>query len=180
MFSPLIPCEIMLSFRCRVLEQGTHNQLLSNPNGPYATLVEAQKLREEERKESSSDSEHDDVTKAPNTPASEKVDIPTEDMEPLKRTATGTRSLASEILSAREKENGSRYGAKDHGFFYLFKRMGLINRDSWPLYGAGCAAAVVTGMVYPVMGIVYAHAINGFSLEGNAAKRHSGDRNALW
>ncbi|KAG9099473.1 GTPase-activating protein [Ceratobasidium sp. 370] len=165
-----------------VLEQGTHNQLLENTNGPYATLVEAQKLREEEQKEAArqSDSDlEDDKTKAPNTPASEKVDVPFEDMEPLKRTATGTRSLASEILSAREKES-SRYGATDHSFTYLFKRMGLINRDSWTLYFWGCVAAVVTGMVYPVMGIVYAKAIVGFSLRDDKDKRHSGDRNALW
>ncbi|QRV77587.1 ABC transporter transmembrane region [Ceratobasidium sp. AG-Ba] len=165
-----------------VLEQGTHNELLRNADGPYATLVEAQKLREEEQKEQArqSDSDTDDVTtKAPGTPASEKAAIPSEDLEPLKRTATGSRSVASEVLSARAKE-GSRYGAKDHGFTYLFKRMGLINRDSWNLYYWGCFAAIVTGMVYPAMGIVYAKAIVGFSLTDPVAKRHSGDRNALW
>ncbi|KAG9118341.1 GTPase-activating protein, partial [Ceratobasidium sp. 392] len=163
-----------------VLEQGTHNQLLANPDGPYATLVEAQKLREEEQKEGAHHGDSDDEkTKTPGTPASEKVEVPLEDMEPLKRTATGTRSVASEILSAREKQ-GTRYGNRDHSFTYLFKRMGLINRDSWNLYWWACLAAVVTGMVYPAMGIVYAKAIVGFSLPDNRDKRHSGDRNALW
>ncbi|KAB5595943.1 Leptomycin B resistance protein pmd1 [Ceratobasidium theobromae] len=161
-----------------VLEQGTHNELLSNPNGPYATLVEAQKLREEEQNAQQSDSD-EDATKASAATTSEKAHIPTEDIEPLKRTNTGNRSLASEILSAREKE-GTRYGNKDYGFIYLFKRMGLINRESWNLYVWGSIAAVVTGMVYPVMGIVYAKAIVGFSLPTDAEKRHSGDRNALW
>ncbi|QRW06531.1 ABC transporter transmembrane region [Ceratobasidium sp. AG-Ba] len=141
-----------------VLEQGTHNELLRNADGPYATRRGPE---------------------APGTPASEKAAIPSEDLEPLKRTATGSRSVASEVLSARAKE-GSRYGAKDHGFTYLFKRMGLINRDSWNLYYWGCFAAIVTGMVYPAMGIVYAKAIVGFSLTDPVAKRHSGDRNALW
>ncbi|KAG8687043.1 GTPase-activating protein [Ceratobasidium sp. 423] len=166
-----------------ILEQGTHSELLRNPDGPYATLVEAQKLREEESKEmmaQQSDSDNDEVTKASSVdPHSEKAGAPLEDMEPLKRTATGTRSLASEILSAREKEGG-RYGTKDHGFIYLFKRMGLINRDSWRYYVLGCLAAIVTGMVYPVMGIVYARAIVGFSIGDNHDKRRSGDRNALW
>ncbi|KAG8689205.1 GTPase-activating protein [Ceratobasidium sp. 395] len=163
-----------------VLEQGTHNQLLKNSDGPYATLVEAQKLREEEQKEAARQNDSDDEkTKTPGTPASEKVDVPLEDMEPLKRTATGNRSIASEILSAREKK-GSRYGTTDHSFTYLFKRMGLINRDSWKLYVWGCIAAIVTGMVYPVMGIVYAKAIVGFSLTDDRDKRRSGDRNALW
>ncbi|KAF8600378.1 multidrug resistance protein 1 [Ceratobasidium sp. AG-I] len=164
-----------------VLEQGTHNQLLSNPNGSYTALVEAQKLREEEQKEVLSlDSDGDHAAQAPTIPTSKHVDIPVEDMEPLKRTATGTRSLASEILSARGKDDEPRYGTTDHGFWYLFKRMGAINRDSKWLYVWGCCAAVATGMVFPAMGIVYAHTLNGFSLDGNAAKRHSGDRNALW
>ncbi|CAE6419809.1 unnamed protein product [Rhizoctonia solani] len=165
-----------------VLEQGTHNELLLNPDGPYATLVEAQKLRDEETKEQAaqqSDSDNEDTTKGSVDPHSEKAGVPVEDMEPLKRTATGNRSLASEILSARDKE-GTRYGTKDHGFVYLFKRMGLINREAWRLYWLGCGAAIVTGMVYPVMGIVYAKAIVGFSAIDNAEKRRSGDRNALW
>ncbi|CCO29186.1 Leptomycin B resistance protein pmd1 OS=Schizosaccharomyces pombe (strain 972 / ATCC 24843) GN=pmd1 PE=3 SV=2 [Rhizoctonia solani AG-1 IB] len=168
-----------------VLEQGTHNELLRNANGAYASLVEAQKLREEESKEqaaqrSDSEIDDDDVKTSPTDPSSEKAGVPVEDMEPLKRTATGNRSLASEILSAREKEGGKRYGNKDHSFTYLFKRMGLINRDSWNLYIWGCLAAIVTGMVYPVMGIVYAQAIVGFSGTDRAAVRRSGDRNALW
>ncbi|KAJ1303401.1 hypothetical protein OPQ81_011593 [Rhizoctonia solani] len=167
-----------------VLEQGTHNELLRNTNGPYASLVEAQKLRDEETQKEQgaqqSDSDNEEVTKASSVdPNSEKAGVPIEDMEPLKRTATGTRSLASEILSAREKDV-QRYGTKDHGFIYLFKRMGLINRDSWKLYVLGCTAAIVTGMVYPVMGIVYAKAIVGFSATEDAEKRRSGDRNALW
>ncbi|EUC60222.1 multidrug resistance protein [Rhizoctonia solani AG-3 Rhs1AP] len=166
-----------------VLEQGTHKELLRNFDGPYATLVEAQKLREEESKEQAaqqSDSDNEATTKASSVdPNSEKAGVPVEDMEPLKRTATGTRSLASEVLSAREK-GGTRYGTKDYGFIYLFKRMGLINREAWKLYWVGCCAAIVTGMVYPVMGIVYAKAIVGFSAIDDAEKRRSGDRNALW
>ncbi|KAL5632549.1 hypothetical protein ACGC1H_005482 [Rhizoctonia solani] len=166
-----------------VLEQGTHNELLLNSSGHYATLVEAQKLREEESKEQAAQQSDSDIDAATNAssadPNSEKAGVPVEDMEPLKRTATGNRSIASEILSAREKE-GTRYGTKDYGFIYLFKRMGLINREAWNLYWLGCCAAIVTGMVHPVMGIVYAKAIVGFSANDNAEKRHSGDRNALW
>ncbi|CAE6468894.1 unnamed protein product [Rhizoctonia solani] len=164
-----------------VLEQGTHNELLRNPDGPYATLVEAQKLRDEESKEQAAqqDSDTEDTKASSIDPNSEKAGVPVEDVEPLKRTNTGTRSLASEILSAREKES-RRYGNKDYGFIYLFKRMGLINRDSWNLYYLGCIAAIVTGLVYPVMGIVYAKAIVGFTNTDRAEMRRSGDRNALW
>ena len=39
---------------------------------------------------------------------------------------------------------------------------------------------LVTGMVYPAFGVVYAKGIDGFSLLDHEARRHAGDRNALW
>ncbi|CAE6466675.1 unnamed protein product [Rhizoctonia solani] len=166
-----------------ILEQGTHSNLLRNPNGPYSTLVEAQKLREEEPNESSAKQPDNDdvgVTKVLSIyPNSEATGAPIGDVVSLKRTFTDTRSLASEVLSAREKE-GSHQGTKVLGFIYLFKRMGLINRDAWNLYWVGGLAAIVAGMVYPVMGIVYSKAVVGFSAVDDAEKRRSGDRNALW
>lgn len=38
----------------------------------------------------------------------------------------------------------------------------------------------MTGAVYPSFGIVWANAVNSFSLTDPAARRHAGDRNALW
>ena len=35
-------------------------------------------------------------------------------------------------------------------------------------------------MVYPAFGIVYAKGISAFSLTNNEARRHAGDRVALW
>ncbi|KAH7318851.1 P-loop containing nucleoside triphosphate hydrolase protein [Rhizoctonia solani] len=167
-----------------VMGDGMHAQRsVTQPQGPYATLVEAQKLREEEPKESSTTQyayDNEDVTKASSINLNhEMAGVPVEDMLPLKRTATGTRSLASEILSAREREC-SHDGTRAPGFIYLFKRMGLINRDAWSLYWVGGLTATVTGMVYPVMGIVYSKAVVGFSAVDVTEKRRSGDRNALW
>lgn len=39
---------------------------------------------------------------------------------------------------------------------------------------------IVTGMVYPAFGVVFAKGINGFSLPTAAERRFQGDRNALW
>ena len=35
-------------------------------------------------------------------------------------------------------------------------------------------------MVYPAFGVVYAQGISAFSLTNNEARRHAGDRVALW
>lgn len=83
---------------------------------------------------------------------------------------------------------------------YLMRKMASINRNEWKRYVLGFCFAVCesffavsmklcgllmlawigTGAVYPCFGIVWANAVNGFSLTDPAARRHTGDRNALW
>lgn len=38
----------------------------------------------------------------------------------------------------------------------------------------------MTGMVNPAFGVVFAKGIDAFSLNDKAARRHEGDRTALW
>jgi hypothetical protein len=117
-----------------VLEQGTHDELLSH-GGAYASLVQAQKLRE--------------VRETVQTDADEDSSNPDEDMEkmareevPLGRKNTG-QSLASQILEQRRKAQEDKK-EKDHGLSYLFMRMGLINREAWRQYLFGTIAATST------------------------------------
>jgi ATP-binding cassette subfamily B (MDR/TAP) protein 1 len=63
---------------------------------------------------------------------------------------------------------------------YLFKRIGSLNPEGYKAYFIGTCAAICTGMVYPAFGVVYALALDGFSLQDPRERRHAGDRNALW
>ncbi|KAJ3989819.1 P-loop containing nucleoside triphosphate hydrolase protein [Lentinula detonsa] len=153
-----------------VLEQGTHNELLANENGPYARLVQSQKLREAA-----------EITEAVEN--GQPVDDTPENMEkaaqeeiPLGRKNTG-QSLASAIIEQKQKEMMEE--RTEYGLFYLFRRMGWINRASWKKYLFGGFCAILTGLVFPAYGIVYAKGINGFAEQGHA-ERVAGDRNALW
>jgi ATP-binding cassette subfamily B (MDR/TAP) protein 1 len=154
-----------------VLEQGTHAELLQDENGAYYRLVAAQKLREK-RDGQDSDSitaasaESDDIEKA----AREEV--------PLGRRNTD-HSLGSEIIQQKQKSGDSEKQG-DHSLPFLFKRMGMLNREAWLKYGIGSIFAAMTGMVYPAFGIVYARGIEGFSKVDPHERRIAGDRNALW
>ncbi|KAJ7644192.1 P-loop containing nucleoside triphosphate hydrolase protein [Roridomyces roridus] len=152
-----------------VLEQGTHNELLNNENGAYAKLVQAQRLRE--AKDNAAGTTEDDTKEA------EEMEKALREEIPLGRKNTGQHSLASELIEKRLQEHRSE--EEDFNLFYLFKRMGRLNRAGWRKYFIGGIAAVLTGCVFPAFGIVYAKGITGFSLEGHA-RRHAGDRNALW
>lgn len=131
-----------------IIEVGNHNELIKKPNGAYARLCTAQKIREET----------EETRAAEDNPGldekvildDEKI-IPPEDLDPLgalKRSATG-KSAVSSILSRKRQEDAARR-AKNYGFFYLFWRMGKLNREEWPSYILGLFAAAVSGMVYPV------------------------------
>lgn len=153
-----------------VLESGTHTALLRNENGPYARLVTAQKLKETQAEEEDSGNstadDEDDMEKA----AREEV--------PLQRRETGTRSLASEIIEKNKQQHQEK--KKDYSLLYLFKRIGSLNPQGYKVYFFGTCAAICTGLVHPAFGIVYAKALDGFSLQDPHERRHAGDRNALW
>ena len=122
---------------------GTHNELVANETGPYAKLVQSQRLRETaEVTEATEDREEapQDMEKA----ALEEI--------PLGRKNTG-RSLASEIIEQKQKDAVAE--RTDYSLPYLFRRMGRINASSWKKYLVGGCAAVVTGLVFPAYGIVY-------------------------
>jgi ATP-binding cassette subfamily B (MDR/TAP) protein 1 len=135
-----------------ILEQGTHNELLSS-DGAYSRLVNAQKLRERVAGK-------DDDETAPPTPdvVDEKMTRPGEmtqaeleqakrDEFPLGRTTTGSnRSIASELLEKRRQadvEAGKigRNGEKEYSMTYLFRRMGKISASDWKKYALGSCFA---------------------------------------
>ncbi|TFY65766.1 hypothetical protein EVG20_g5320 [Dentipellis fragilis] len=168
-----------------VLEQGRHSELLKDENGAYSRLVAAQKLREvkhddgdvvEDGYESASTAGDDTAAKK----AKEDKELEKEALEeiPLGRSKT-QQSLASAIIEQKKQQEGEKTPQR-YGLVYLFRRMGRINKVEWRKYLLGAIFATMTGAVYPAFGIVWAHALNGFSLPTAHDRRHAGDRNALW
>ncbi|KZT56320.1 P-loop containing nucleoside triphosphate hydrolase protein [Calocera cornea HHB12733] len=168
----------------QVLEHGTHNELLSNENGAYARLVNAQKLRE--RQTTDADNDDDALTTGEKRSAgalmtdAEAKEAAAAEI-PLQRTGTG-RSVGSEIMEKRRQQGllPEQQEDRDYGFVYLFKRMGLLNREALKLYGFGTIFAICTGMVYPAFGIVYGITIQSFASYTGEGLRNAGNRNALW
>jgi ATP-binding cassette subfamily B (MDR/TAP) protein 1 len=154
-----------------VLEQGTHNELLADENGAYARLVQAQKLRE------SREGQNVESAIAGSEEDTEKTIL---EEIPLDRKHTN-HSVTSDIIKQRSEEKvKSEINEDKYSLFYLFKRMGALNREGLHRYAFGAFFAMCTGAVYPAFGIVYGQAIAGFSAPTNAERRYDGDRNALW
>jgi ATP-binding cassette, subfamily B (MDR/TAP), member 1 len=164
----------------RVLESGTHESLVADPNGHYAKLVQAQKLREAEEGKDTEDSSLSEEGKSIDGEKglAHKYSKEALDEIPLGRKESG-RSLASELIEKKLKERGEE--EDDFGLIYIFKRFGVLQANVWKSYLIGAIFAVMTGMVYPAFGIVYAIAVTSFqNATDHHLLRHEGDRNALW
>ena len=117
---------------------GKHDELLGNEAGPYSRLVAAQRLRET----SDAIDLGDDIGQSSGIAFEGPTDIEKAAQEeiPLGRSNTH-RSLASEILEQRQAQ-GPEKREKEYSMFYLFKRMGRINKDEWRSYLFGCLFAI--------------------------------------
>lgn len=152
-----------------ILESGTHTELLQDENGPYARLVAAQRLKESQVEE--------DETGTETADDAEDIEKAARDEIPLGR-QNSSYSLASEIIERNQQQQKKK--KKHYNMFYLFKRIGSLNPKGYKAYLVGSLAAICTGMVHPVFGIVYAKSLDGFSKQSPQERRHDGNRNALW
>ncbi|VDB87190.1 unnamed protein product [Peniophora sp. CBMAI 1063] len=160
-----------------VLEAGRHEELLRNEEGPYARLVQAQRLREVKEAEAVEVGEDESSVEAEAVDGEKDYEKAAQDEIPLGR-QNSKQSLASEIIKQRQAA-GSR-SEKNYSLYYLFKRMGKINSHRWRQYLLGAFFAICTGAVYPAFGIVFSQAINAFGLTDPNERRHQGDLNSLW
>ena len=136
----------------RVLQKGTHEELLRDADGPYARLVQAQKLREANEQvelEGDDETENEDGVGSPST--SYQHDTEKAEPEKLERHASleklshdevrpsvgreGTKLSMASSISRRVAAKGVK--KKKHSLFYLFRRLGTIQKEVWTRYAWG-------------------------------------------
>ncbi|EJD34498.1 hypothetical protein AURDEDRAFT_176471 [Auricularia subglabra TFB-10046 SS5] len=142
-----------------ILEQGTHSSLIADPNGAYARLVEAQRLRE-------AGAPIGDIT-GPGDDDGARIEMTAAEIEedarkelPLGRRTSSVGSVTSAVLRHKAAQQTE-------------------DESEWQSYVFGTLFAVATGSILVFL-IVYGYAINGFSQPTDHGKRVAGDRNALW
>ncbi|RXK41700.1 ATP-binding cassette, subfamily B (MDR/TAP), member 1 [Tremella mesenterica] len=157
-----------------ILEEGTHNSLLTNEDGPYAQLVNAQKLAAAENLIIVDD---EVPTTAPAAPGSPK----TERLPDLKRAITG-RSLASAILEDRRlrHEADDAQADKPASSLKLYWRLIRLNSEDRYMYIVGFMGSVAAGMVYPSLAILFGSALQDFQITDPQQLKHALANRALW
>ena len=140
----------------RVLQRGTHDELLRDADGPYSRLVQAQKLRESEEEWAPGDGEDDEKADEAISPYTsyphDEEKMPPEAIEHatslgkpsreeprISLGREGTKLSATSDLSWQKRHAGVKgeRKRKRYGMFYLFKRMGTIQKEVWTKYAWG-------------------------------------------
>jgi ATP-binding cassette subfamily B (MDR/TAP) protein 1 len=119
-----------------VLEQGTHEELLADENGAYSRLVQAQKLRERR--------EGQDVEEATAAGSEEDLEKHVREEIPLGR-KNSSHSVTSDIVYKRNEEKAkTQVNEDDYSLFYLFRRVGGLNKEGIYRYAIGAFFAICT------------------------------------
>ncbi|EME81617.1 ABC transporter, ABC-B family, MDR type [Pseudocercospora fijiensis CIRAD86] len=156
---------IVVMVRGRIVEQGTHNELLEKKTA-YYNLVEAQRIAAENDQNREFEAEEEDGDRsavldekdgdAKTTAQWSLVEDPN-DLE-LRRSRT-RNSISSQVLAEKGQRNSSHYH-----LWTLIKLVGSFNRTEWHLMLFGLFASIICGAGYPVQAVFFAKCINALSV----------------
>lgn len=135
----------------RVLEQGTHSELLQD-NGMYAAMVRAQDLGTGSALDENEEADRQDSHGS-------RPDLQLQRVQTKAANSSQPNALAH--LST---------GTLDYGLFKCIWIMLKENNDLYPLYAVMIMAYIVVGGTYPAQAVIFSKLINVFTLPEEAAK----------
>ncbi|CAO1632776.1 unnamed protein product [Sympodiomycopsis kandeliae] len=181
---------IVVMGKGEIIEQGTHQQLLSN-SGAYASLVDAQRIRAAEAAKAAEEGEDDDDDLEEEDADGAPFQAETyQGMSSLSRKDT-TRSVASVVLRQRLQAEANKK-ERQFGTLKCLARLIAINKQYiFTLYIPGALCSAASGAVYPAFSILMGKALQNFSIcatgsdracpePGRSQMRHEADLNALY
>jgi ATP-binding cassette subfamily B (MDR/TAP) protein 1 len=152
-----------------IVEQGTHDDLTEH-DGPYYKLVEAQRINEEKDADALDDSEDEDsaenmdkahiarvksVASGNSTMLKEEAEAFEADMRRL----DSRKSVSSVVLSKRPAEGGNH----KYSLWTLIKFIASFNKEEWKYMLIGLCFSILAGGGQPTQAFLYAKAINALS-----------------
>lgn len=153
---------IVVMSRGRIIEQGTHDQLLEKRGG-YFNLVEAQRISNKEEENVEVSASQEELEKSLSKTSTRKnvgYQVDPDDVnlsDKLNRTATG-KSLSSIALQARKPSSRSPYS-----LWTLIKVVASFNRDDVGLMLIGLFWSVIGGGGNPTQAIFFSKGIVALS-----------------
>ena len=151
----------------RVVEEGTHNQLLSK-EGPYHQLVHAQEIAEVVGVKTDLSEDISEDSKGQDT-----VEIATEEHEKNEKIKIGMSStrvsdmLPIERVMSKPSMTGSKAVEEPEVKYPLWALIKLIlglNRKEWILLASGFILSILAGLILPTQAILFGNVIKALAL----------------
>ncbi|KAK2935711.1 AAA ATPase domain [Fusarium oxysporum f. sp. vasinfectum] len=155
----------------RIVEQGTHNELLEN-KGPYSKLVSAQKIAAAETMTPEEQAAIDEkeaslMRKMTSEKQAAIIADPNDDIAArLDRTST-TKSASSLALQGRKAEAEQKYG-----LWTLIKLIASFNKREWGFMITGLIFSAICGGGNPTQAVFFAKQITTLSVPVTDQNRH--------
>lgn len=137
-----------------MIESGTHDDLVQNPESAYRLLVNAQALREQQEQEPRPAALTESTPAGAETKEKMQWTGPadlnsksnaTDAWIPLTRPSTvGSQSIDAKAAKELDPSPSKDDDTHDDNMMYLVKRMGNINRPNLAVYALGTAGAIGT------------------------------------
>lgn len=160
---------IVVMSQGRIVEQGTHNQLLEK-RGAYYNLVTAQNIAADNEmtaeEEEAINEEEEKLIRKKTSEKETNVEGFAEDpddniQDRLNRTET-TKSLSSVALQGKKADDETKYS-----LWTLIKLIASFNRDEWPLMLIGVFFSIICGGLNPTQALFFAKIVTALSVPVN-------------
>ena len=148
---------IVVMSQGRIVEQGTHNELLERQQA-YASLVEAQQIAAATKREEEVDDDNDIDSDDEKGLEKKFSKIKSNTSGPRLTQKQSTNSLGSSVAQKMKDKPKKRYG-----LWTLTKTIASLNKEEWHIMIIGLLASIIAGGGQPVQSVFFAEAIVALS-----------------
>ncbi|KAH0733850.1 hypothetical protein KY285_009557 [Solanum tuberosum] len=158
----------------KIIEKGSHLELMRNKEGAYVQLIQLQELSKHSGEKDSNELDSEEIVINPNNQSNHQIFV-----RHSSEVVNSSHHPASVSVSAAEKAVGECHDPnstvvlrkdKDNTFY----RLALMTRPELPELLLGCIAAVVNALILPIFGVLLSYVIKTFYEPAHELRKHSG------
>ncbi|XP_050237873.1 ABC transporter B family member 4-like [Mercurialis annua] len=151
---------IAVIHRGKIVEKGTHSDLLENPDGAYSQLMRLQKLNKESE-EAAHDSGRLEISRDSFGQLSERRSMRHSISRGSSRNSSSYRNSPSPAID-NDLENGETLPSEKQTRKISIWRLASLNKPELPVLIAGAVSASLNGAILPIYGVLISRAIKTF------------------
>ncbi|XP_015059914.1 ABC transporter B family member 11-like [Solanum pennellii] len=162
----------------KIIEKGSHLELMRNKEGAYVQLIQLQELSKYSGEKDSNELDSEEIIINPYNLSNHQIFVTRSSSRHSSEVENSSHHPSSVSVSAVEKAVGECHDPnstvklrkdKDNTFY----RLALMTRSELPELLLGCIAAVVNALILPIYGVLLSYVIKTFYEPAPELRKHS-------